>query len=304
MIVQTTNNMKITYSISNSKIDKFRLLMKACLLLVALGAITSLTGCITARNGFSQFYQDRAGAAITNTLPYSGSTKIITGSSDPKNDVKELYRNGYLAIGESAFQGPPQGNNALMSQAKKVGADAVLISSVYLGSQQTAVPILNYNPGQTYTTTSSGTVNANAYGSGGYAYGTGHYYGNSTTTSPGTFSTQIVPVTVQRYQYDAVFFRKMQPTILGVIPQPLPSEIRQRLERNTGVIAWAIRNDSPAFNANILEGDVILRMNGEDVTSMADYGQKNIKMAGQKIDIEIWRDGQLKTISVQLNSKP
>jgi membrane-associated protease RseP (regulator of RpoE activity) len=293
-----------TTSKTQARLELLRFLKKCFCIAFVLASLIHLTGCATGRNGFSQFYQDRAGTAITNMPPYSGTTRIIAASADPKNDVKDLYRNGFVMIGESAFQGPPQGNNALMSQAKKVGADVVLVSSVYLGSQQTAVPFMQYNPGQTYTTTSSGTVNANAYGSSGYAYGTGNYYGSSSTTSPGTFTTQMIPVTVQRYNYDAGFFRKMPQTILGVIPQPLPQEIRQHLERNTGVFVWVVRNDSPAFNANILEGDVILQMNGEDVKSVADYIQKYTRMAGQQTDVEIWRNGQLKTVSVQLNNKP
>jgi hypothetical protein len=273
-----------------------------CWMAIVFCAITNLTGCATAPNGFSQFYQYRAGAGITNALPYSGSTKTFTGSST--NDVKEANRNGYALIGVSAFQGPQQSDNALMAQAKKVGADLVLISCVYLGSEQGAVPWVQYHPGQSYTTTSSGTANANAWGSGGYAYGTGNYYGTSTTTSPGTFSTQMVPVTVHRYQYQAGFFRKVRPAIFGVLPQPLPSELRQQLQRNTGVVAWVIRNDSPAFSANILEGDVILKVNGEDVLSVEDLVKKNMTFAGQKIDVDIWRNGQFKTISVQLNNKP
>jgi hypothetical protein len=272
-------------------------------LLVALCALINLTGCVATPNGFSRFYQDMAGASITNLAPYSGSTKIFA-ASNPTNDMKNLYRDGYALIGASAFQGPPQSDGALMSQAKKVGADIVLLSSAYLGSQQTAVPWIQYHPGQSYTTTSSGTVNANAWGSGGDAYGTGNYYGTSTTTSPGTYSTQVIPVTVHRYQYEAGFFRRMPPTILGVLPQPLPSEIRQQLERNTGVCAWVVRNGSPAFNANILEGDVILKMNGEDVMSDAGLMEKNMKFAGQKVEVEIWRNGQFKTISVQLNNGP
>ena len=266
-------------------------------------ALINLTGCVTTPNGFSQFYQDMAGLGITNLPPYSGSTKIYA-ASNPTNDVRDLFRNGYFLIGASAFQGPPQSDGALMSQAKKVGADVVLLSSAYLGSQQTAVPWIQYQPGQTYTTTSSGTVNANAWGSGGYAYGTGNYYGSSTTTSPGTFSTQVIPVTVHRYQYEAGFFRRMPPTILGVLSQPLPPEIRQQLERNTGVFAWVVRSGSPAFNANILEGDVVLKMNGEDVMSDADLMEKNMKFASQRVDVEIWRNGQFKTIPVQLNNKP
>ena len=158
---------------------------------------------------------------------------------------------------------------------------------MYLGSEQAAVPWVQYNPGQTYTTSSSGTVNANAWGSGGYAYGTGNYYGTSTTTSPGTFSTQMIPVTVHRYQYEAGVFQENAVHILGVLPQPLPSEIRQQLERNTGVFAWVVRNGSPAFNANILEGDVILKINGEDVMSETDLMAKNFKFAGQKVQWDI-----------------
>ena len=119
-----------------------------------------LTGCVTAPNGFNQFYEDKAGNQITNLPPYSGSTRIVT-TSNPTNDIRELYRNGYALIGVAAFQGPPQSDAALLSQAKKVGADVVLLSSAYLGSEQVAVPLVQYSPGQTYTTTSSGVVTAN-----------------------------------------------------------------------------------------------------------------------------------------------
>jgi serine protease Do len=278
---------------------------KLLLLTICLSALCFFTGCATSRNGFSQFYQDRAGAAVTNLPPYSGSTKLFTPSASPTNDLRELYRNGYFLLGVSAFQGPPQSENALMSQAKKVGADVVLNSYVYLGSQQTTVPWIQYQPGQSYTTTSSGTVNANAWGSGGgYAYGTGNYYGTSTTTSPGTFNTQMIPVTVQRYQYEAAFFRKTKPRIFGALVQPLPSELRETLQRNTGVVISVVINDSPAFIANALEGDVVLKMNGEEVTSVTDYYEKTLKLAGQKVDLEVWRKGETKIISAQFNNKP
>ncbi len=64
--------------------------------------------------------------------------------------------------------------------------------------------------------------------------------------------------------------------------RPLPM-IRQQLERNTGVFVWIVMNDSPAFNANVLEGDVILKLNDEDVTSATDFVEKCTKFAGQKV---------------------
>jgi len=188
-----------------------------------------------------------------------------------------------------------------MSQATKVGADVVLYGCQYLGSQQTAMPWIQYNPGQSYTTTSSGIVNANTYGSGGNAYGTANYYGSSTTTTPGSFSTQMIPITVQRYQYDAAFFRKARPPVIGLSVTSLPSEVRERLQRNTGAVVDIVRNDSPAFKANILERDVLLRINGEEVSSPQDFIAKCKRFAGQSIDIEIWRNGETKTIPVQLN---
>jgi len=295
--------MKMNSSHGKEPTDKSSRIKQLAWLLIASAALVSSTGCVTTPNGFSQFYQDMAGPGMTNLPPYSGTTKVFS-ASNPTNDVKDLYRNGYWLIGASAFTGPPQSDGALVSQAKKVGADVVLLSSAYLGSSQAAVPWIQYQPGQTYTTTSAGTVNANAWGSGGYAYGTGNYFGTSTTTTPGTFSTQVIPVTVHRYQYEAGFFRKGKPPILGVWSQPLPPELRHRLERNTGVIAWVVIAGSPAFAVNILEGDVLVKINGEDVVSVEDYGEKLTKYAGQKVDLEIWRNEQFKTISVQLNNKP
>jgi hypothetical protein len=283
--------------------DKYTRTKQLGLLLIASAALVSSTGCVTTPNGFSQFYEDMAGPGMTNLPPYSGTTKVFS-ASNPTNDVIDLYRNDYELIGVSAFTGPPQSDGALLSQAKKVGADVVLLSSAYLGSSQAAVPWIQYQPGQTYTTTSSGTVNASAWGSGGHAYGTGNYFGTSTTTTPGTFSTQAIPVTVHRYEYEAGFYRKGKPPILGVGVKPLPPELRQRLERNTGVVAWVVIAGSPAFAANILEGDALVKINGEDVVSIEDYGEKVAKFAGQKVELEIWRNEQSKTISVQLNNMP
>jgi S1-C subfamily serine protease len=86
--------------------------------------------------------------------------------------------------------------------------------------------------------------------------------------------------------------------------QPLPPEIRQQLEQNTGVFVLIVVNGSPAFNANILEGDAILKVDGEDVESVPDFMEKYKRLAGQKVDVEIWRNGQFKTNTVQLNNLP
>lgn len=266
-------------------------------------AFLLLAGCATTQktqNGFSQFYRDHVGTNTSNLQPYSGSTRIIT-TSDPAADGANLMRSGYVCIGQAAFQGLAHTEDSIKAQGQKVGADVVMYRSGYLGSQQASMPWIQYNPGQTYTTYSSGAVSANAYGSGGYAYGTGNYYGSSTTTTPGTFNTQFVPVTIHRYQYEAAFWRLAKPGRLGLRMGPLPPEMRVQLERNTGVQVLTVINDSPAFRANILEGDVILKLNTFDVGSVAD-GQEILRaLAGQKVTVQILRHGQMKEIAVQLN---
>src|ERR1700747_1498367 len=93
-------------------------------ILMGLAAALLASGCAGINNGFSKFYQDRVGSAVTNFPAYSGTTRVAS-SSDLKSDTKDAFRNGYVLIGESVFQGPPASPNALMYQAKKVGADLV-----------------------------------------------------------------------------------------------------------------------------------------------------------------------------------
>jgi S1-C subfamily serine protease len=83
--------------------------------------------------------------------------------------------------------------------------------------------------------------------------------------------------------------------------EDLPAELRTKLERNTGFQVVVVLNDSPAFRANILEGDVVLKMNGQDVLSQADGISKLAALAGQQVTIQVWRHGDTKDILVQLN---
>lgn len=126
--------------------------------------LAALLLCCGCANQFTKFYQDntpRLGPSAAYMRNYSGST-VVRSMANGADDIKAMKRKNYVALGSSAFQGSrAPGRNDLVNQAKRVGADVVLYRSDYLGSSQTAVPFVNYNQGQTYTTTSSGTVQAN-----------------------------------------------------------------------------------------------------------------------------------------------
>ena len=158
-----------------------------------------LTGCAT--NPVAQFYQDYTKqmpvAFKQNILPPSGDPQLVAVSETEYQEKLHQYEEqGYVLVGGAAFQGPAISQSQLIEQAKAVGADIVFFSSELAGTQQGVRPIITYQPGQTYNTSEFGTVNASAYGSGGYASGFGTYSGSATTTSSGTYNTQYVP-----YQY-------------------------------------------------------------------------------------------------------
>jgi hypothetical protein len=199
--------------------------MKTLLLAAGLGIF--LTGCAT--NPVAQFYQDqKKNMPVTlqqKLLPPSNAEPRLISATPGIQRIKiarGILEQGYVLIGFSAYQGPAATEQQLVDQAKKVGADIVLFTSEFMGSQQGVRPIINYQPGQTYTTTESGTINANAYGSGGYASGFGTYSGSATTTSSGTFNTQYVPYQYNTYQTGAGFYQRMKPGVFGARLQPIP----------------------------------------------------------------------------------
>jgi len=262
----------------------------------------ALSGCV---NDFNRFYSNAPISPNVTLLPYSGATQVFS-SSNLTSDGLRLAGDGYTRIGVASFQtGGRVTVDQLRAQAKEVGADIVLWANHYLGAQQAVVPFMQYNPGTMSTTNSYGTVNssANAYGSGGFASATGtaNYNGYSTTTTPGTFSTEMMPITVQRYEYGATFWRKDQSVVFGVYGANLSDEQRRQLQRNGGVVVIVIVAGSPAFMSNILPGDVIIKINDWDIYTAEQFPHVISMERGKQSTVVVIRNGETKSIPVALN---
>ena len=264
--------------------------------------ISLFQGCANLDNPYQKFYQDNIRGKNAEIEPYSGSSKIYS-SKDSDQDIRKIYRDGYLLIGTSAFRSGPQNDSGILQQSKEVGADIVLVKSSYAGNFRGTAPILQYNPSTTSSTTSTGTLEMNSWGANGSSSGVATYNGQSTTTTQGSFSTQMVPVNYQLYDYTAFFFRRMRPPVLGVLAHPLNSEMKQKLGSNLGVHVWVVRDGSPAYLNNILEDDLLIKFNGEPVLSVADFSSKVRESSGKKADVTVWRAGKEKTFSIMLNKK-
>lgn len=81
----------------------------------------------------------------------------------------------------------------------------------------------------------------------------------------------------------------------------LTPEQRQELERNRGLNVFVVRKESPAFEADLLPGDVLIDVAGHDVGSSDGFNDFMKQFAGREVDIRLIRKGELRTIRVKLN---
>ncbi len=91
---------------------------------------------------------------------------------------------------------------------------------------------------------------------------------------------------------------------LGVNSVPLPDEVRSKLQRNTGVHVPIVVRGTTAFKSNVLEGDVIVAINGADVTDPKSFSDQLTQYAGQTVQLGIMRGTEPMTIRVRLNDNP
>ena len=90
---------------------------------------------------------------------------------------------------------------------------------------------------------------------------------------------------------------------LGVHIQTVTDDIADSvgLDDAKGAMVAGVSDDSPAKEAGIKQGDVILKFDGKDVDSMRNLPRIVAETKiGKDVDVVIWRDGEKKTVQVEL----
>jgi hypothetical protein len=263
-------------------------------------AAVFLTSCAS---GFEKFYTPappNALAAVA-TLPPPETPQLFAHSDDLQSDGKRLREQGFIFIGSSSFYGPANRSNAqqAVAQGKKVGAAIVMVKSQYMDTLTGVVPFTTTGPPQVATVNTSGTVNT--YGSGGYATGT--FDSTGTVTMPGATTTNYLPYSIPRNTFYASYWAKGDPNKmrLGAYWVPLSDDLRHRLQRNTGVVINIVVNGTPAFRANVLEGDIVEKINNEDVIDVAGFRDQLRQFAGQQVNLTVARGDEKKILTLTLN---
>ncbi|ANB73897.1 hypothetical protein AYM40_17145 [Paraburkholderia phytofirmans OLGA172] len=255
--------------------------------LLCLVVPLALAGCA---NPYAQYYNDRTGGIDITKAPgiiVSHNPPVVLRGSDPETDYQAMFGDGFRLLGYSSFNGKEASERQVKQQAETVKADRVLVYAKYSGTEQGAVPL---------TLPNTATAITNYYGSGGY--------GSATTTVNGT-TTTMVPISVRRYDQMATFWIRAIPNpILGIDIRDLTPQQRATFQTNKGVTVNAVQKDTPAYDADLLKGDVLKSVGSVEVTDGHELQKLLQKFAGQQVKIEFIRDGKLLSKEVKLNPIP
>lgn len=255
-----------------------------------------LASCAT---GYQSFYKPADGmtpeiVAAFRAAPPPASPTLERSASVTPNTILEAYaKRGYVMIGSSMFNsGKSESETSALKQGRVVGADIVLVlNPQYTGSVTTSIPLTTPTSTTSYTT---GT--ATAFGAGAPVTA----YGNATTTTYGTRTTYI-PMTVNRSDYGAVYFVK-QRFSFGAFTRDLNDSERRELETNLGAVVIVVVDESPAFYADILTGDIIAAIDAVSVPNAQGLNRVLREQKGKDITITLIRHGQHINKVVKLNN--
>lgn len=275
--------------------------------LILIFCVIFCAGCATLENPYSKWYQDRTGGIDITKSPAvilpTGEPQIFSGN-DVDKDAQKMFEDGYNLLGFSSFNAGEVDRGKLIAQARKVKAEIVVFYSQYTNTLSGVVPLtLPDNHTMTTTYSGMGNTNGNIYGSGGgwaSYHGTSNAFGQATTTIYDTKTTYI-PYSQNRYDYMASYWIKMKKPIFGVMAVDLTSEQRTKIGTNKGAFVNIVVKDSPAFIADIFKGDIITKLNDDDVVDAKTLQVMETANMGKKVSLTIIRDDKTLTKEVQLS---
>lgn len=270
---------------------------KTALIFLSLLAVFSIS-CSSRPGEYGEFYKSLTGNVSPKDVDWledpPSIPELISGGKESQ-DRERMQQDGYVLLGYSSFNAKSVNQERAKFQGQKVGAGRVLVYSQYAYTDSDVAAIPGYTPGQQSTTYTQGKI----IGPGGNT----SVSGVSTSYSSGQYYTSYFPYTYSRFDFLATYWVKRRYQVLGVIVNELPSSVQANIKRNSGILVTVVVKGSPAFQADIVPGDVIVGISGEKVDNVEDFHSVLARHAGEKSDIDMIRDKVATKISVQLNKK-
>lgn len=228
-------------------------------------------------NPYAKYYTPISVRGTAHFARVAEQPHLVRGT-DPKQDRIRMMEDGYELIGYSSFNAGNVNEHLALDQAQKVGASVVLMYSRYTNTVSGRMPLTLPS-----TTTSSTSVSG--------MVGSTPVYGSGYTATYGTTTTYI-PFSVRRSDYLAAFWKKLKPSEFGVSLREPRSDERVEIGRNVGFVIQAVRNGSPAFDADLFRGDVVERIGAVTLRTTADLRSALACYADRTTTVVVWRGGK------------
>ncbi|MFV1978260.1 MAG: trypsin-like peptidase domain-containing protein [Myxococcota bacterium] len=118
-----------------------------------------------------------------------------------------------------------------------------------------------------------------------------------------------IPIdTAKRVVDELIEHGELTPVWLGLDFQDLDPKLAAAMDlpqNLSGALVNQVLADSPARRVDIRRGDVVTRLDGRPIESARSfYEMLEFSVAGQDLQIELWRAGRLRTVAVKLEELP
>lgn len=238
---------------------------------------------------FSDFYTPYFNAyeePVVTPLSPSEEPEIYY-SENIDADLIDVLSYRYYVVGQTSFNGPNANiEYKIKQQCRENSATLALYNITYTDTRTGTVTL----PG-TQTSYSSGSV----FDSSG---GSANYFGTTTTTTTNNYN-----YSVQRYDYLVYYFVPFTHSVMfGAVANDISSEQARHLRRNTGAYLYVVYRDTPAYRANIVNGDVIIRMNDTEIYNANGYFDFFERSnSGDEVIVTIFRENKEIKLTVILD---
>jgi hypothetical protein len=222
-------------------------------------------------NPYTSFYKDvTEGKDLSQMVELSTDKPRVIAGTNMDADYLAMEEDNYTMLGYSEFNSTPavDPNDAII-QGVKVHASAMVVYE------------------RQFTETKSGSTAIVL-----------------PSKSPTTAQTINIPYNIDRFDYDVTYWAKLKNRpVFGVRWRNLTPEERSQIGSNKGVLIQMVRKGSPAFQADILEGDIVRKVAEQEVIDIADASDKMGQFAGRTVVVEVLRGNTTKLVQVALNPK-
>jgi serine protease Do len=106
---------------------------------------------------------------------------------------------------------------------------------------------------------------------------------------------------------DLIQYGEVKQAWTGLVVQEMDEKIIQYLKYpgRKGLMVKAVDPESPAQRAGLREGDVLLALGNRKIAGLDDYlSASKAAVAGELLEIQIWRGGRTQTVSVKTSEFP